>query len=109
MDRFVRLLWLSGAGVAGLAGNAVVLFAGMEVGNVGALLLAGDRTRARPGPRLRFAVQHGAALGLLAAAIQLQNGSQTTDFAALPAGAGAPAAAPAPWRPRPAARALGGA
>src|SRR5258708_33122945 len=96
MDRFVRLLWLSGAGVAGLAGNAVVLFAGMEVGNVGALLLAGDRTRARPGPRLRFAVQHGAALGLLAAAIQLQNGSQTTDFAALPAGAGGPGASAAP-------------
>jgi hypothetical protein len=85
VERAALLLCLAGSCVAALAGNAVLLFGGLELGNVGAMLLvaaAGPLTaRARAG----VAVQHLCALGLLAAAVQLQTGVGTTDLSALPA------------------------
>ncbi|MBV8199605.1 MAG: hypothetical protein JOZ15_03170 [Acidobacteria bacterium] len=86
-----------GAIIAAFAGNAVMLFAGMEVANVGVfgLLTEGGR---RPGRAAVAAlvVEHAAALSLLAAAANLQASSGTSDFGALPAGA-VTAAVAVPW------------
>jgi hypothetical protein len=85
MERAALLLCLAGSCVATMAGNAVLLFGGLELGNVAAMLLvvaAGPLgTRARAG----VAVQHLCALGLLAATVQLQTGVGTTDLSAIPA------------------------
>src|SRR5205807_8300801 len=96
------LVTASGAIVAVVAGNAIVLFAGMELANLGtALALSAGRRRPGRGATAGLAVQHLGALGVLASAALLQTRSGTTDFIALPPGA-VTAAAGIPW-------ALGGA
>jgi hypothetical protein len=97
LERTALLLCLAGAYLGALAGTVVLLFAGLELGNVGALLMVagGWGTLGRRG-LITFAVQHVSALGLLAAALQLQNSSGTTDLSALPGGALTMTVA-APW------------
>ncbi|MFN2582816.1 MAG: hypothetical protein ABR498_08770 [Candidatus Dormibacteria bacterium] len=86
-----------GSVVASLAGNAVLLFAGLEVSNVGAfaLMAAGRRQPARAAVAT-LVVEHVGALLLLAAAANLQANSGTSDFSAVPAGAITVAVA-VPW------------
>jgi len=90
------MLTAVGAGVAALAGNAVVLFAGVEIANLGGLLLA----RAAAGRLSRaamvgFAIQHAFALGLLAAAVQLVVATGTSDpYSVPPSALGLPVALP---------------
>jgi len=100
------LVCTAGAVIAALAGNAVVLFGGLELANAGTLLLLASERR-RPGRAALAAliVEHATALGLLAAAVQLQGATGTTDFAALPAGALAAGVA-VPWAIAGAARLL---
>ena len=86
VERAGLLLCLTGSCLAALAGNAVLLFGGLELGNVGALLLAAGAGPIQRRDRLGLALQHAAALGLLLAALQLQNGVGTTDLSAVPAG-----------------------
>jgi formate hydrogenlyase subunit 3/multisubunit Na+/H+ antiporter MnhD subunit len=96
----------TGAVIAALAGNAVVLFGGLELANVGTLLLlASERRRPGRGALAALIVEHAAALGLLAAVVQLQGTTGTTDFTALPAGALAAGVA-VPWAIAGAARLL---
>jgi hypothetical protein len=91
------IVCLAGGVFASLAGNAVVLFGGLEIGNVGTLLLlSAGRRRPGRGALAALAVEHIAALGLLAAAVQLQGSFGTIDFTALPAGA-IGAAVGIPW------------
>jgi hypothetical protein len=86
LERSALLLCLAGTYIAALAGNAVLLFGGVELANVGALLLAaGGAPRLRLRARIAFAVQHASSLGLLVAAVALQSGLQTSDFTAVPA------------------------
>lgn len=86
LERSALLLCLAGTYVAALAGNAVLLFGGVEIANVGALLLAaGGAPRLRLRARIAFAVQHASSLGLLIAAVALQSNLQTSDFTAVPA------------------------
>ncbi|MFN2452517.1 MAG: hypothetical protein ABR541_09210 [Candidatus Dormibacteria bacterium] len=95
-ERAALLLCLLGTAVAGLAGNGVLLFGGVELGNVGALLLtaAALPATARPAGVLAalgrrqgqaFGFQHLAALGLLVAVARLHDQFQTSDLNALPA------------------------
>jgi hypothetical protein len=82
------LLTAAGASLAALAGNAVVLFAGVEIANLGALLLdRAARGRLGRGAITAFAVQHGFGLMLLLAALQLVVADGTSDPYALPAAA----------------------
>jgi len=81
------LLCAAGACGAALAGNAVMLFAGLELANVGSLLLMSRGARPSRGLVAAFMVQHFAALGLLAAAVLLTVSTGTSDPAAIPAGA----------------------
>ena len=91
------LVCLLGSVTAALAGDGVTLFAGVEVANLGGLvLLAPTRGRAGRGMLAALAVEHLAALGLLAAAVQLQISQGTSAFAVLPAGA-LTAAVAWPW------------
>jgi hypothetical protein len=86
LERAALLLCLAGTFVAALAGNAVLLFGGIEIANVGALLLAaGASARLRLRARVAFAVQGGSSIGLLVAAVSLQSSLQTSDFSAIPA------------------------
>src|SRR5258708_7766363 len=86
LERSALLLCLAGTFVAALAGNAVLLFGGIEIADVGALLLAaGAAARRRRRSRVAFAVQSGSSLGLLLAAVSLQSALQTSDFSAIPA------------------------
>jgi hypothetical protein len=86
LERSALLLCLAGTFVAALAGNAVLLFGGIEIADVGALLLAaGTGARLRLRSRVAFAVQSGSSLGLLLAAVSLQSALQTSDFSAIPA------------------------
>lgn len=91
------LLCAAGGCICGLAGNAVLLFAGLELGNLGALLLLASSA---PAGSVRgwwsFAVQHAAALGLLAAAVELTTGVGTSDLSAIPASS-LTAAVAFPW------------
>ncbi|MGI8847703.1 MAG: hypothetical protein ACR2GX_05475 [Candidatus Dormibacteria bacterium] len=81
------LICVAGSCVAALGGNAVLLFGGAEMGNIGALLLiASGRGRVGRGALLAFVIEHGALLGLLLPAAWLQAISGTSDFTALPAG-----------------------
>lgn len=91
------LVCVSGSLIAAFAGNAVMLFAGVEVANVGVfmLLTVGARRPGR-GALLALVVEHAAALGLLAAAANLQVTVGTSDFTALPPGAVTIAVA-VPW------------
>ena len=86
LERSALLLCLAGTYIAALAGNAVLLFGGVEIANIGALLLAaGGAPRLRLRTRIAFAVQHASSLGLLVAAVALQANLQTSDFTAVPA------------------------
>ncbi|HXA30532.1 MAG TPA: hypothetical protein VN193_17500 [Candidatus Angelobacter sp.] len=88
LERSALLLCLAGTYVAALAGNAVLLFGGIEIADVGALLLAAGATaRLRLRSRVAFAVQSGSSLGLLLAAVSLQSSLQTSDFSAIPVAA----------------------
>ena len=91
------LVCLLGSVSAALAADGVTLFAGVEVANLGGLvLLAPTRGRAGRGMLAAVAVEHLAALGLLAAAVELQISQGTSAFAVLPAGA-LTAAVAWPW------------
>ena len=88
LEQAALLLCLLGTALAALGGNAVLLFGGLEVGNVGAVLLSvagGSRLSWRD--RAGFTLQHITALGLLVAALRLQNQFETADFMSLPPGA----------------------
>jgi hypothetical protein len=90
------LVCVVGTIVAALAGNLVVLTAGVEIAGVGTLLM-NSAARGRPGRGglIAIAVAHLASVGLLVAAVQLLNSSGTTDFAVIPPGAvGATVAGP---------------
>jgi hypothetical protein len=88
LERSALLLCLAGTVVAALAGNAVLLFGGIEIADVGALLLAvGATPRLRLRARIAFAVQSGSSLGLLIAAVSLQSSLQTSDLTAIPVAA----------------------
>lgn len=91
------VLCVLGSVVAAVAGNAVMLFAGVELANIGTFLLLTPRGR-RPGrgALAALALEHLGALGLLAAAANLQGSVGTSDFSALPGGAVTPAVA-VPW------------
>lgn len=91
------VLCVLGSVVAAVAGNAVMLFAGVELANIGTFLLLTPRGH-RPGrgALATLALEHLAALGLLAAAANLQGSVGTSDFSALPGGAITPAVA-VPW------------
>lgn len=91
------LVCVLGSLLAAFAGNAVMLFGGVEVANVGAFLLltAGARRPGR-GALLALVVEHAAALALLAAAANLQVTIGTSDFTAVPPGAVTVAVA-VPW------------
>jgi hypothetical protein len=90
------LVCVLGTMVAALAGNIVMLAAGVEVAGVGTLLMtSAARGRAGRGGLVAAGFVHLASLGLLVAAVQLLSSSGTTDFAVIPAGAvGASVAGP---------------
>ncbi|MEA2638206.1 MAG: hypothetical protein QOE18_1263, partial [Chloroflexota bacterium] len=81
------LVCVTGAIIAALAGNLVMLTAGVEIAGVGTLLTTGS-ARGRPGRGgiAAIAVAHLASLGLVVAAVQLLTASGTTDFAVIPSG-----------------------
>lgn len=90
------LVCVIGTLVAALAGNLVMLTAGVEIAGVGTLLMT-SAARGRPGRGgvVAISLAHLASVGLLVAAVQLLNSNGTTDFAAIPAGAvGATVAGP---------------
>ena len=109
VERAGLMLCLTASCLAALAGNAVLLFGGLELGNVGAILLAAGAGPLDRRARLGLALQHAAALGLLAAAVELQNGVGTTDLSALPARAVSWGTVAAPWALAGAVRLLGAA
>ena len=96
LERSALLLCLAGSLTCATAGNAVLLFGGLELGNIGTLILAAAGSPwLRFTDRAAFALQHGSALGLLAAAIQMQVTFQTSDLGSVPlAAAGAGIAGP---------------
>ena len=86
-----------GAVLAAMAGNAIVLFAGIEIATVGtALGLAAGRRRPGRGAVAALTLMHLACLGVLAAATQLLAAAGTAEFTALPDSAVVTAVA-APW------------
>lgn len=91
------LVCVTGAIIAALAGNLVMLTAGVEIAGVGTLMTTGS-ARGRPGRGgiAAVGVAHLASLGLVVAAVQLLTASGTTDFAVIPAGA-LGAAVTGPW------------
>jgi len=97
VERAGLVLCLTATCLAALAGNTVLLLGGLELGNVGAVLLAAGAGPLGRRARAGLAVQHIAALGLLAASVQLQNGVGTTDLSALPARALTWWTVAAPW------------
>ncbi|HEY2704417.1 MAG TPA: hypothetical protein VGL20_12060 [Candidatus Dormibacteraeota bacterium] len=109
VERAGLMLCLTASCLAALAGNAVLLFGGLELGNVGAVLLAAGAGPLGRRARIGLALQHAAALGLLAAAIELQNGVGTTDLSALPARALTWGTVAGPWALAGAVRLLGAA
>jgi hypothetical protein len=109
VERAGLMLCLTASCLAALAGNAVLLFGGLELGNVGAILLAAGAGPLDRRARLGLALQHAAALGLLAAAIELQNGVGTTDLSVLPARAVSWGTVATPWALAGAVRLLGAA
>ena len=109
VERAGLMLCLTASCIAALAGNAVLLFGGLELGNVGAVLLAAGAGPLGRRARVGLALQHAAALGLLAAAIELQKGVGTTDLSALPARALTWGTVAGPWALAGAVRLLGAA
>jgi hypothetical protein len=101
-DRHTRevsalLVCIAGTTVATLAGNIVMLAAGVEIASVGTLLMT-TAARGRPGRGglLALGLEHLTSLGLVVAAVQLLSVAGTTDFAVIPAGAMGAAIA-GPW------------
>jgi hypothetical protein len=91
------LVCVTGAIIAALAGNLVMLTAGVEIAGVGTLLTTGSaRGRLGRGGIMAIGLAHVASLGLVVAAVQLLTSSGTTDFAVIPAGA-VGAAVAGPW------------
>jgi formate hydrogenlyase subunit 3/multisubunit Na+/H+ antiporter MnhD subunit len=91
------LVCVTGAIIAALAGNLVMLTAGVEIAGVGTLLTTGSaRGRLGRGGIVAIGLAHLASLGLVVAAVQLLTSSGTTDFAVIPAGA-VGAAVAGPW------------
>ncbi|TMB92440.1 MAG: hypothetical protein E6J45_02795 [Chloroflexi bacterium] len=91
------LVSVLGAVLAAIAGNAIVLFAGIEIATVGtALGLAAGRRRPGRGAVAALTLMHLACLGVLAAAAQLLTAVGTAEFTALPDSA-VVAAVAAPW------------
>ena len=91
------LVAAAGVALAGFAGNAVLLFAGAEIANIGSLfLLSSERGRASRGVLTAYALQLAFALGLLVAAVELIAATGTSDPLALPASAVSLAVA-LPW------------
>ena len=82
------LVCVVGTTLATLAGNLVMLAAGVEIASVGTLLMT-SAARGRPGRGglLAIGLEHLASLGLVVAAVQLLSVAGTTDFAVIPAGA----------------------
>ena len=79
------LVTAAGAGLAALAGNAVMLFAGAEIASLGGLLLASaGRGRVSRGAVAAFTIQHVFALLLLLAAVELIVATGTSDPYAVP-------------------------
>ncbi len=91
------LVCVIGTLVAALAGNLLMLTAGVEIAGVGTLLTT-SAARGRPGRGgvMAIGVAHLASVGLLVAAVQLLNSNGTTDFAVIPAGA-VSATVAGPW------------
>jgi hypothetical protein len=91
------LVCVIGAVVAALAGNLVMLTAGVEIAGVGTLLTT-SAARGRPGRggMTALGLIQLASLGLVVAAVQLLTSSGTTGFAVIPAGA-IGAAVAGPW------------
>jgi hypothetical protein len=90
LERSALLLCLAGTCIVCLSANAVLVYCGLELGNVGFLLLTVAGTSdplTRRRAKLAFGVFHVAALGLLASALQLRVGVRTADFDAIPDGA----------------------
>ncbi|HZU76081.1 MAG TPA: hypothetical protein VFA70_04905, partial [Dehalococcoidia bacterium] len=81
------MLCCTGAVVASLAGNAVVLFAGMELANAGAAMLLLGGGRGGRAAWVATGLEQAAALALLTAALQLQTSTGTNDYSVLPAAA----------------------
>jgi hypothetical protein len=97
-----QMVCVLGAVLAGMAGNVIVLFTGIELAIVGtALSLSAGRRRPGRGAVTALGLLHAASLAVLAAAAQLQAVAGTTEFTALPQSALVTAVS-APW-------ALGGA
>lgn len=91
------LLCVLGSVVASLAGNAVLLFAGIELANIGTFgLLRGSDHHPGRAALVTLGLEHLGALGLLAAAANLQASVGTSDFTALPGGV-VTAAVAVPW------------
>ena len=82
------LVCVAGTVLATLAGNLVMLAAGVEIASVGTLLMT-SAARGRPGRGglLALTLEHLGSLGLVVAAVQLLSVAGTTDFAVIPAGA----------------------
>jgi hypothetical protein len=87
LEEAAILLCAAGTTVAGLAGNGVLLFGGVEIANLGSLLLlASGRGRVSRGALAAFGLQHVFSLGLLLAAVDLVAVAGTSDPRALPPG-----------------------
>jgi hypothetical protein len=91
------LLCVLGSVVAALAGNAVMLFGGVELANIGTFaMLTAPGVRPGRAALSTLVLEHAGALGLLAAAANLQASVGTSDFSALPGGV-VTAAVAVPW------------
>lgn len=99
LQRTGLLFCLAGTATACAGSNLYVLFGGLELGNVGALLMVVDAT-GNPDElrraRLAFLIQHVGSLGLLASALQLSASVGTASFGVIPPEALTVAVA-APW------------
>ena len=88
IERAGLLLCLAGAVTACLAASLILLAGGLELADLGALLLGA--AAAGPGRRramVAFGVQHAGGLALLGAAVALLAGSGTDTLSAIPPGA----------------------
>ncbi|MGD0834397.1 MAG: hypothetical protein ABSA40_08240 [Candidatus Dormibacteria bacterium] len=82
------LVAAAGVALAGFAGNAVLLFVGAEIANVGSLfLLSSERGRASRGVLIAYGLQLAFGLGLLVAAVELIAATGTSDPLAFPTSA----------------------
>ncbi|HEY6378145.1 MAG TPA: hypothetical protein VI316_03090, partial [Candidatus Dormibacteraeota bacterium] len=99
LQRTGLLLCLAGTATACAGSNLYLLFGGLELGNVGALLMvvdATDNANELRRAKLAFLIQHVGSLGLLASALQLSASVGTASFGVIPPEALSVAVA-APW------------